>query len=140
MPMSMVVSAAWPLVVVRAVVIVVVWMVVVVGVVVVRRGGTVDVPALIAAAVRFGGERPSQRGWRRRGQIAGDPAQIVRTRAAIVRQHRSEPIPPLVLQPRTPPSGSWGDLQETAGARPAGAVDDEQQVITDDGEVGVVRR
>jgi len=83
-PMSMVVSAAWPLVVVRAVVIVVVWMVVVV--VVVRRGGTVDVPALIAAAVRFGGERPSQRGWRRRGQIAGDPAQIVRTRAAIVRQ------------------------------------------------------
>ena len=89
MPMSMVVSAAWPLVVVRAVVIVVVWMVVVVGVVVVRRGGTVDVPALIAAAVRFGGERPSQRGWRRRGQIAGDPAQIVRTRAAIVRQHRS---------------------------------------------------
>jgi len=79
-------------------------------------------------------------GWGHRSEeIASHLTDFGGPESTALAEEVAQPIPPVVVDPRWASAATGADLDEPSGAGPTRAIDDEQQVVADDGDRRVVR-
>jgi hypothetical protein len=104
---------------------------VVVVVVVSAAPGAVAVLALV--------EETTARWGHRSEEVASHLTDLASPESTALAEEVAKPVPPVVVDPRWASAATGADLDEPSGAGPTRAIDDEQQVVADDGDRRVVR-